>query len=292
MKSRIRLSLLAIMVFMGSSLMAYDGFGPGHKHFDLQTQVFGMINQYWLVQDLYAKLCSSHTPADEAKFNAAADLYKKQSIDMGKKIVAQLEDPNREVVSVISDIYKSLDPISRTSLYPALGYLKSEVALELRSPLSEQEFREYFPGYGYTEPGFKYRKGREVGRENKGVTWQSEEHSITTTFSVELTVTIDLLGILQGMVKNGTIKNLVVGEQFETNVNGTPMFVVKVSFQVIKAIVTKTNRKFEVNKIWFELLRAKDNGWGNTGPWEPVGKTYEIINEPTGEEVVVNVSQG
>lgn len=286
------LSVLFIFLLLAVvPVMAYDGYGPDHKLFPLQNQVFSTIHQYWLVQDLFEKLATDHSSQAAADYKKATDIFQKQSVDLGKKVLAQIDEPNRESLTAMSDIYKSLEPLARQSLYPSLATLRNQIAMEFKSPLTDKEFREYFPGYGYTEPGYKYRKGREIERENKGTTWQSEEHSITSTFSVEVTVTLDLLNILKGMVTSGAIKNLESGTPYEVNVNGTPMFVVKVSFTVVKSIVTKTNRKFEVNKIWFELLRSKDSGWGNPGTWEPVGKTYEIINEPTGEEVVTNISQ-
>ena len=292
MKKCFLVGFLALFLLAGQA-WAFDGYGPGHKHFDLQNQVFTLVHQNWVVQDLFIKMVSDQSDASNVeKYNHACDLYKKQSLDLGKRILAHIEDPNREVLLVISDMYKSLDPIARQALYPSLGYLRTEALQAFRSPISEAEFREYFPGYGYTEPGYKYRKGREVERETKGTTWQSEEHSITSTFNVSLTVSIDLLNILKGMVTSGAIKNLQVSNQYETNVNGTPMIVAQVSFQVIKSIITKTNRKFEVNKIWFELLRAKQSGYNTPGPWEVCGKTYEIINEPTGEEVVTGINQG
>jgi hypothetical protein len=279
-----------VAVLLCGSAWAYDGYGPAHKHFGLQTQVFTIVNQYWKIQDLFNVLSTAPTPEIEATYNKALEIYRKQSIDLGKRLLAQLNEPSRETVKVISDIYCSLDVITRQALYLPLSVIKNSIVVEFRGGMSDEDFREYFPGYGYSEPGFKYRKGREVARETKGTTWQSEEHSITSTFSVELTVNIDLLNILKGFLTGGVIKNLVVKEQWSTTVNGEPMIVAKVSFQVIKAIVTKTNRKFEVNKIWFELLRTKSSSSSNA-TWEVCGKTYEIINEPTGEDIVTGVNQ-
>lgn len=292
MKRRYILLVVSIMFLALSPVFSYDGFGPAHKHFDLQTQVFKIVGQHWKVQELFYKTTQHDDPIILEEYNEACALFKKQSQDLGKKILTQVEDPNREVIGVISEIYKSLDLMARQALYPSLAYLKGCVNQEFKLPFTDADFREYFPGYGYTEPGYKYRKGREIERENKGVTWQSEEHTITTTWKVEITITLDLLSILKGMAAGGTIKNLKVHEQYETNMGGEPIFVAKVSFETVKTISTKTNRKFDVNKIWFELLRAKASNWGTPGPWEVCGKTYEIINEPTGEEVVTGIKEG
>jgi hypothetical protein len=289
MKRCFSVFLFAALVLVATSASAFDGFGPTHKHFHLQTTVFNTVHQYWLVQDLLSKL-SQNDPDALEEYEEACNLFNKQSQDLGKRLLAAVDEPKREILGVISEMYCSFDPNARQALFPALAHLKTALHQEFKFPLSEAEFREYFPGYGYTEPGYKYRKGREIDRENKGVTWQSEERSITSTFKVSITISLDILSILKGMVTGGAIKNLKVHREYEVNMGGTPMFVADVSFEVVKSLVTKTNRKFEVNKIWFELLRAKVSGY-STGPYEVCGKTYEIINEPTGEEVVTNINE-
>ncbi len=268
---------------------AFDGYAPGHKHFNVQTQAFQIVRQYWLATELLIEYTKNPTEENMARYNACLEIHAKQSSEFAKFLLASLEE-NVESLEAISEIYKSLDPAARRALTTSLGVVKAAVVQQVTTKISPEQFREYFPGYGYTEPGYKYRKGREIDRENKGSTWQSEEQSIQTNFQAELTISLDLLDILKGMAAGGVIKNLKVHQQFEGQMNGQPLLLAKVSFQVIKTITTRTNRKFEVNKIWFELHRAKSNGW-STGDWEICGKTYEIINEPTGEEVVTNVKQ-
>lgn len=287
------LTIVTVLVLTLVSAMpgfaAFDGYAPGHKHFDLQTQTFQIVRQYWLATELLIEYTKNPTDENMARYNTCLEIHAKQSSELAKFLLATLEE-NLESLEAISDIYKSLDPVARRALTTSLGVVKAAIVQQVTTKISPDQFREYFPGYGYTEPGYKYRKGREIDRENKGSTWQSEEQSIQTNFQAELTISIDLLDILKGMAAGGVIKNLKVTGPFEGHMNGQPLLLAKVSFQVIKTITTRTNRKFDVNKIWFELLRAKSNGW-STGEWEICGKTYEIINEPTGEEVVTNVKQ-
>ncbi len=284
-----KFAVLFLVLLSVSSACAFDGITPEHKLFNLQTQIFTLVNHYWACTELLIKFAQDPSDANFDEYSKAVEIQKKLNIDLGKGILVSLER-TRENIEFLSEIYKSLEPNARQALYPSLGFLRTELLQLDKAPLTEAEFREYFPGYGYTEPGYKYRKGREVEREFKGTTWQSEEHSITSTWNVELTISIDLLDILRKLLSNGTIKNLKEGPHFEQNVNGQPMICLKVSFQLIKAIVTKTNRKFDVNKVWFELLRAKISGW-STGPYEVCGKTYEILQEPTGEEVVTGITE-
>lgn len=277
----------AALVLLLTPSWGFDALQPTHKLFRTQTQVFQVVDQYWCVQDAFYQAIVNPGEQSEETYFKAIEIYQKLSVDLGKTVLANLKVKDRDVIELLSAIYRSFDEVSRQAFYPALGYLKVELAHESKV-LTEEEFREYFPGYGYTEPGFKYRKGREIDREFKGHHWQSEEQSISTTWNVKLTISIDLLDILKGLVTGGAIKDLKVGKEFSMEVNGQPMICVEVSFQRVKTIATKTNRKFEVNKIWFELLRAQSGAW-STGPWEVCGKTYEIVHEPTGEEVVTNI---
>lgn len=280
---------VVLLALVGIQAMAADVLLPGDKLYPTQEKIFTLIANYWQVQETYNQYGSNPTPENEAAWNETSKKHTDNCVKVGKEVLSSIKKNQYGQVELLSEIYKSLPIGARNALYPALGYMKVEIIHDYDNKyLSEEKFREYFPGYGYTEPGYKYRKGRELDREYKGVTWQSEEHSISTTWNVNLTISIDLLNILSGLVTGGAIKNLEVGPQYSMNVGGQPMIVCNVTFQRIKSIVTKTNRKFEINKVWFELLRAKSSIWSESA-WETVGKTYEIMQEPTGEAVVTGI---
>ena len=147
---------------------------------------------------------------------------------------------------------------------------------------------EYFPGYGYGEPGYKYRKGRELSREEKGFRWQDEEQVIHVDVDVELVISLDLLPRFREMIPAGRIRDFQVGEPFTAMIDGQPLLAVKVKFTASSMLRTVTRRKYEVNRVWFELLRAQGGIW-NQGPWETCGQTYVVIQEPTGEYVTTSV---
>ncbi|MBI3038086.1 hypothetical protein HYY75_03395, partial [bacterium] len=169
---------LLVVVFFLCSMPAwsFDGYLPGDKNFDLQCQIFKVVHQSWVVNDLLLQFTDNPSPEKQNAYNLAFESYKKQSIDLGKLLSENIEEKNIVPVQVTSEIYKSFDAVTKQSLFLALSVLKMEIVHSLKSPLSSEQFREYFPGYGYSEPGYKYRKGKEVGREPKGTTWQQEEH--------------------------------------------------------------------------------------------------------------------
>lgn len=286
---RLMIVLAVFVALFAGQLSAYEGVTAEHPHYYFQQKIFAAIAEYWSVQDLYIQYAQDQSQENEEKWTKAIEHHTKVSVAIGKEVAKSIKLPSYEQIQMLSDIYRSLPDGAKNSLYPILGTIRFEI-IHNDSPLTEEQFREYFPGYGYSEPGYKYRKGRELDREYKGVTWQYEEQTISTTWNVSLVINIDLVGILQGMLTSGVIKNLKVSEPYNMNVSGQPMIVCNVSFQRIKAITTKINRKFEINKVWFELLRAKSSVWSDS-EWELCGKTYEILQEPTGEDVVTGIQE-
>lgn len=262
---------------------------PATKVDRAESLANGLVSLHWQMNEALYQAGQNPGTAAQETVEKLAKIYDATCTEMSKLLLTCLDPQDRAPLARVSDVYKSHDAVTRMAFYPALQQLRFAVLHSDQPTMTEAEFRDYFPGYGYTEPGYKYRKGREIDRENKGVTWQSEEQTIQSTFNVKLVINIDLLDIFKGMVGGGIIRDLRIGKEFTQHVGGQPMICVEISFQLVKSIVTKTNRKFDVNKVWFELLRAKIGSWGSVGEWEVCGKTYEILHEPTGEAVVTDV---
>ncbi|MBF0406731.1 MAG: hypothetical protein HQM10_05235 [Candidatus Riflebacteria bacterium] len=244
---------------------------------------------FWALNDLLLKSeCADQKVSTQSKYEAELKNYNDSIDRLSKKLLASWNS-NDGFLADFSNFYKSLPVEARKAFYPAIEPLRNEIILNSFENSAEMNrLREYFPGYGYSEPGYKYRKGREIEREAKGTTWQDEEQTVSSNMNINLTVTLDVLNILNHWLKLGNIANLVVHKQFQTTYNGAPMFVFNVSFSLMKTMVTKRKRKYEVNKIWFELHKSK-TAWGTDGEWELCGKTYEIIQDPTGDEFVSQI---
>lgn len=282
MNNWLKMVALFLVVSVGPAF-AFDGVWSGDPLFELQNRVFRVIDLQWRVNDLMAVA----QPADGDKaYDAAVRQLQADNAELGRTVAHALEVKDRQVLEFVADVYGSLDAGARRALFPALQAARADGEA---ATIDRNAFSEYFPGYGYPEPGYKYRRGREIEREEKGATWQYEEHTISTSKSVKLTVSIDVLGILKSLLGLGKITRLVVGREYTSYYNGTPMIVVDVAFTAAETIFTKTNRKYDVSKVWFELLRSNDAGWHNSGTWEVVGKTFQIMMDPTGETITTEV---
>lgn len=286
MKSWLKTALV-LLVLAACPAFAFDGVTANDPLFGVQNQVFHVVDQQWRVNELLlkAQTNSSDLAALEA-YEKEADLLSKNENALGKTISQALSNNDTKTLDLVGSIYRSLGIGARNAIFPALQTARAEAAGDA---VAMTRMGDYFPGYGYPEPGYKYRRGLEVSREDKGTTWQYEEHTISTSKSIKLTVTIDVLGILKSLLHLGKIGDLVVGREYNSYYNGAPMIVVDVTFSTAQTIFTKANRKYEVNKVWFELQRSSDAGWHNAGTWETVGKTYQIMMDPTGEAVTTEV---
>lgn len=252
----------------------------GRDAFSLR--VSAVVHAYWHRVDARLAWLSRPSTSSAASHDRARDSLERSSFELAQEVQSSLAH-DRSKLDQLSGIYRSYETAARRALYPALRYLRIEAAHSGGPLAGRGVFENYFPGYGYAEPGFAYRKGREVAREHKGTTWVEENRTITASGSVELVIDISLIPHLRQLESEGVIRNLKIGEPFETRTS------VKATFQASQTIVIKAKRKFDVEKIWFELLRAKGDPWWTTTPWEVCGRTYEIVNEPTGDTIVLAV---
>lgn len=277
------LMIAALFLFgaTGACLASADA-DPSALPGDLELRVHAFIAGSMATQDLLEQCRTA--PNDEAyahyekqQQRLAGDLAALQQM-----MIAAVEAGNTETIQDMCRIWRSLDELGRQTLHPVISQMESA---SLHT--ANRSLREYLPGYGYTESGYQYRKGLELDREFKGNRWQDEELTVTTNVTAKLTITLDLVGMFQDLAASGVIRNLKVGEPYEVQ-RGEPLLVVNISFEAVKSLVTKTQRRFEINKVWFELFRRKTS-YSSSAPWDLVGKTYVIMQEPTGDQIVTGV---
>jgi len=267
------LMVVALFALVCSApVLAFEPVAQDHRLFDLQTRIFRVVDLNW-------RAAEALVDGSEEAHDRALAAFERETKDLGTALSEAVAGNDHEALDLAGSIWRSLDVGARRALHPALGMVRVAAAD------SRGGFNDYFPGYGYPEPGYKYRRGLEIEREEKGTTWQYEEHTLTTNKKFDLTVTLDVLGILKKWLSGGILKSLHVREYGNGYYNNQPMIVAHVSLETSETVATRANRKYDVTKVWFELLRSKDAGWHNSGTWEKCGKTYEIMQDPTGEVI-------
>jgi len=219
--------------------------------------------------------------------------------ELAANVIYNMDKNNLSSLKKFSDIYKIKQVPERQPLYLACSSIISKVKSDILSNRPEikgtvfasveQFAAEYFPGYGYGEPGFKYRKGKELSSEFLNAYWQEEEKTMESAKHFEGTIDIKIAAELKNNPHIGNFKEL--GEPFKVDVGGHIVLCIKVSFDTMVKIVTRSKKKYAQTKVWFELLRRQSSVFGDAS-WEVCGKTYEMHDIYTNEEIVSGVTFG
>jgi hypothetical protein len=233
-----------------------------------------LMDQAWRVRELSMQV------GDSAK--AVKDYEKERAswILNSRAFAKQLVAENRW--EEFSQYYKGLDQQGKQNL----EFVVKEVVEKLFTASSPEttplrKTQDYFPGYGYGKPGYIYRRGRELERSFLYSYWKDEEVNETTSKSEELVIDVKIAWKLKV-----TIPELVVGTEFNLDIDGKAHRVVKVKFNREVKIHSKQKHKMSLEKVWFKLFEAKKRWWGDPD-WTLVGKTFQHKAQPTGESVLV-----
>lgn len=243
---------------------------------------WAIVSSYWKAMDLHYKISELREPQDglTRDYAEAMKNLEERSQQLANTVVKGLEAGDRSELEALSAFYKERSEFER----PAFEMVVTSVLdwmnnAELQGKVKFADRAEYFPGYGYADPKYKYRKGQEVEREETSKYWQDEERTIESEQTFEGLIEFELAAQLKNDANVSEFKEM--GAPMSLNIGGHIKMYVKVSFRVFKKLVTKAKKQYAVNKVWFELFRAPKTYW-STPTWEVCGKTYELIHEPSG----------
>ncbi|MDD5089924.1 MAG: hypothetical protein PHQ23_03310, partial [Candidatus Wallbacteria bacterium] len=144
----------------------------------------------------------------------------------------------------------------------------------------------YFPGYGYAEPGYVYRKGEELSKETLSVFWKKIERTLEAGKKYNMLIEVGMTAQLGGsasIVELGTVN---------VNVGGSMKEMMQIEVTAKETVKTICTVKFQKDKVWFNLYRAQETWWGMShADWEQIGKTYTIMEEESGLPVIETPDQ-
>jgi len=274
-----KISLLLVVVFF--TLISTCSLGAAQNvAVDYSSK---LIDTYWKILDSRYQFLSSR-------------LERSENNDFINNYIDMMENYNKDVIAFSEILIKDSDNLKNFSTFytacpdeakPALdGVVKNIIESKKAGNIKFDTnlfTKEYFPGYGYSEPGFVYRRGRELDNEFLYARWEDEEKTFSQNKVYEFTVELKLVAELK--IKFPDIEVL---KEFGVEIGGNFVMCAKVKFETNKTLTVKTKRKYGEYKKWFELLRAKKTVWSDP-VWELTGKTYQHFTEPTGEEVATSI---
>lgn len=233
------------------------------------------------LKEKYDKLC--------AAMNAMA-------VELADYILGDASD-NKDLraLKMFSALYKSKAIYERQPLYlVCTPVIKKVHYLLLNSPdklkisglevLSSDEFeKQYFPGYGEADPVYYYRLGRELETEVTDTYWKEETVTYTKNETIQSEVTRECLF---DMYDDYDIDVIEQQGPFEKIIDGVPVVYFKVKFMTLATVTTVSKKKYDLTRVWFELLRNKYSIL-MPSKWEVCGKTYEMHEFYTGCELIL-----
>ena len=246
----------------------------------LEKAVADTVSRYWESRDLL----DAQAPTDPRNpFSSLSQELHLDNLRLGALITHAVENGDPAMLKEISGVLHDLPPEARPAVQEAIAIGRAAF-LQIPRPPGSETYENHFPGYGYGEPGYTYRRGKEVQRESRGEYWQYEEYALSKEKTHTLYVTVDLLGVLQRLLGLGFLSHLTIGNPQQMMMNGAAVIGYQATFTSLQSMMTRANRKYEVTRTWYELFRAKRAGWGSSAEnWELCGRTYQILYEPTGE---------
>ncbi|MDD2715265.1 MAG: hypothetical protein PHW04_05160 [Candidatus Wallbacteria bacterium] len=239
---------------------------------DMDLRVFNMVHQYWNAVDAVY-----NGQADKA--DTALNAVEAEATVIAEEIIAGMEAKDftlyKEFVAIYNqpEIHKA--PEMREPLNLIAGKIYEYQIARDYTPDT------YFPGFGYAEPGFVYRKGEELSREVLSVYWKKIDRILEKgkKFSLQLEV-----GAAASF--GGSADVVQTGTPISMNVDGHIKEVVQCEITVKETIHTICTIKFQKVKVFFNLYKAEKSWWGGHGDWSICGKTYEMQDEESGLQVV------
>jgi hypothetical protein len=233
------------------------------------------------LKEKYDKLCGA--------MNALA-------LEISGHILGDVSD-NKDLraLKMFSALYKSKAIYERQPFYlVCTPVIKKIHYLLLNSPdelkisgfeiLSAGEFeKQYFPGYGEADPFYYYRKGRELETEVIDTYWKEETVTYSKFETIQSEVTRECLF---DMYDDDNIDIIEQQGPFEKIIDGVPVICYKVKFMTLATITTVSKKKYDLTRVWFELLRNKYSIL-MPSKWEVCGKTYEMHEFYTGCELIL-----
>lgn len=266
-------------------------------------KTYSLLAVYWQAQDALNQIKDpSHgefgdqCAALQLKYEKLNADMQKTAAEIAEHILSDLENhKDIRALKMFSALYKSKALCERQPLYfvctpivKKVQYLflnePEKVMVSILEVADAGEFeKQYFPGYGDADPNYYYRLGRELESEIVETYWKEITTSHTEYETLESVVTADHLW---AMYDDPDIDIMWQEGPFENIVDGVPLKCYKVKFMTLATITTVSKRKYDLTRVWFELLRNKYSIL-MPSKWEVCGKTYEMHEFYTGSEVIL-----
>jgi len=260
-----------LVAFMLVALMVVSpAFSNGAS---MQNQVGQMISTYWQANDaLYNK--------DMKAYLDKNDQMREQADAITAQIIKGLKKNDNTLFNEYVRIYnEEKTPENLSVLNLVADQVKEYAHTRDLTPGTN------FPGYGYADPSYVYRRGEELPNpEVLSVYWKRIEKTYAKGSKFHINMEV---GMTANFGKDASVKE--VGKT-TMNIGGNAKEVVELEVTVNETVKTQCTVKYQKKKVWYKLYHAKKSFWGSIGlgsyTWNICGKTYVIMDEESGLPVI------
>ncbi len=276
-----------------------EDFDLNYKNYIVIEKSYRLISIYWQSLEVLNQIKDPSFHECEGlkeKYDKLCGDMNAVALEISNRILGDVSD-NKDLraLKMFSELYKLKAVYERQPLYlVCTPVIKKIHYLLLNSPdklkisgleiLSADEFeKQYFPGYGQADPVYYYRLGREFEAEVIDTYWKEETIVYTKNEIIHSEVTRDCLFDMYDDIDIDIIEQ---HGPFEKVIDGVPVIYYKVKFMTLATVTAVSKKKYDLTRVWFELLRNKYSIL-MPSKWEVCGKTYEMHEFYTGCELIL-----
>jgi len=282
------LILLSLSVFVFSD----EEVKPLSSEPDMQLVLHNLLSKYWKANEVIAKYY--YHPGELENVSEIEELYKE--IDSTKKYLLGLYGEERySPISAFLDEYEKLDATSKRFIYDEILVPLKEYEANTKSvhPVVSTRAQQYIPGYGYTDPDYLYKLGREIKSEHVQNFWKKEKRTFESSKKHKIYVKASVAAEWANSGSaGGNVEGFDITGSTNYDVNGEVEEFVEVEITLKETVETFAVIMYEKRKVFFELYRANKSFWSWLGngmdfKWEKAGECFLYKEFPASTDQII-----
>ncbi|PLX18416.1 MAG: hypothetical protein C0601_05195 [Candidatus Muiribacterium halophilum] len=260
MKKILILSLILITVSVFT--FAEEALSP--KQNEIQLKLHSLAYDYWEFQTDIARYNYSIDDSSLPEYEIKTENMHQETSEFVDYVLYFYENNDREAIEYFFNEYEKLDDVSKRFIYnEVISQLKEYEAASGKNTTNSIEVAttragEYLPGYGYTDPDYLYKLGRELRSEHVQDFWKKEARTFESSSKHKIYVKASVAAEWANSGSaGGNIEGFEITGSTNYNVNGEVENYVEVEITLKETVETFAVIMYEKRKVFFEVYKAK-----------------------------------
>jgi len=266
---------------------------------EIQIKLHSLAQQYWEFQKDIAPMNYEIDNSMMSEYQELRDSMDEKTHDFVDFMLYYYEKNDVEAIEFFLDEYERLDDVSKRFVYnEVISQLKEYEAVQSKiSPNSidvvTTRANQYLPGYGYTDPDYLYKLGRELSSEHVQNFWKKEKRTFENSTRHKIYVKASVAAEWGNSGNTGgNIEGFEITGSANYDVNGEVEEYVEVEVTLKETVETFAVMMYEKRKVFFEVYKAKlgfflwiSNGFDFV--WELDGRCFLYKEFPAATDQII-----